>query len=1023
MSKKWSRNAESYKVVEIGSGVHDFINDILGHPDLFALKKTPKKTTARQTYVHDTEQGKHGRPDFVLYVDNDVTIPCEAKCYTRIGEGVKQLQHYRGDPLYTKEYGILTDGFTWRFYRSNSYEIWTLDQMLDNPKLFRTFWENYLAPESYYTELFQPSGQQVLFEDPMDLNDYENRQIFFRETTRLVASFRKKIKIKEDKTALETAYAYLIQFILYKALVDNRFVRFESEYKRFKRQIVAAIRNKDLYNLVVFQIRNLSEYISQNIYRPFAEEQQAVNEKLIADLHRELTIQDIAPWLDIVAFIDRFDFSNLQNEIFGFVYENYLKDLYGDKNKGQFFTDPAVVNFMLDELGYTSKELSKDRTRISIIDPACGAGTFLYSAVDRIIETFEGKGTKIEAAAIKALVDKNVFGLDVAEFPLFLAEMCILLRQLPLIVNELYNDPVEKKLKLFKTRDSISEFLDTGISAQEAPVDLLSRVQAMALDYNSFMRSDENLLEMLNSMQGNEKDRLRFDYVVANPPYIGYNDCCRQKIEFTQRIKEYGNSSISLANVYGVNLHSVPGKHKKYSPKPNLYTFFVALGLGLLKDGGRLCFIVPQTLLTSGDHDVVRYHLAKNMTIKKLISFEGNLFIGRGLTQNKPIATSSLIIVVQKSQPTVGHKVQIVNYKPYTKTQKDDFETYFCNKNKTVKTVLQSELLQEVENWNFIKEDKTFLALLQEYQERSLSIEEYRQNVLSDYNEICIDGGLILDESQITEQKSGKPYIVFNPKINTFKTLRITEPNLFYDKNAPIEFMQCTQGMRVYSNKYKIVWKTRFNGKFQFSDVPDMILNGNQSLMLSSNNRNELLFLLGLFNSTSSLFMLEKALKMPNESMYIVAMKSIKKYIRIPRITAKNQKLKDNIITLTESMLALEDVLLRDIVDFGKLNVQKFNEIRVAGKELVLSNGKEFFLKIESGKEHLVQTIIRENFKDGGLLTEQPVSLAELKSLPAIDFDKQAEIKKQIDDTVFALYFDVPVKDVAQHEFYSYVYS
>ena len=44
-------------------------------------------------------------------------------------------------------------------------------------------------------------------------------------------------------------------------------------------------------------------------------------------------------------------------------------------------------------------------------------------------------------------------------------------------------------------------------------------------------------------------------------------------------------------------------------------------------------------------------------------------------------------------------------------------------------------------------------------------------------------------------------------------------------------------------------------------------------------------------------------------------------------------------------------------------------------------------------------------------------------SLPAIDFDRQTTIKKEIDDSVFALYFDVPVKDVAAHEFYGYVSS
>ncbi|MDR0328091.1 MAG: hypothetical protein LBI05_07345, partial [Planctomycetaceae bacterium] len=71
LSKKWKENAEAYKTVEIGGGVHDFINDVFSHPELFALKKTPKKTATTQTYIHDTEKGQHGKPDFILYVNKD----------------------------------------------------------------------------------------------------------------------------------------------------------------------------------------------------------------------------------------------------------------------------------------------------------------------------------------------------------------------------------------------------------------------------------------------------------------------------------------------------------------------------------------------------------------------------------------------------------------------------------------------------------------------------------------------------------------------------------------------------------------------------------------------------------------------------------------------------------------------------------------------------------------------------------------------------------------------------------------
>ena len=78
----------------------------------------------------------------------------------------------------------------------------------------------------------------------------------------------------------------------------------------------------------------------------------------------------------------------MQNEIFGYVYENYLKDLYSDEKKGQYFTDPNVVEFMLNEIGYTKKNLierhKNNQESLSIIDPSCGSGTFLYNATHRL---------------------------------------------------------------------------------------------------------------------------------------------------------------------------------------------------------------------------------------------------------------------------------------------------------------------------------------------------------------------------------------------------------------------------------------------------------------------------------------------------------------------------------------------------------------------------------------------------------------------------------------------------------------
>ena len=1024
LSTKWQKNAEAYKTVEVGSGIHDFVNDVFKHPELFHLTATPKKTGRTKTFVHDTEAEKHGRPDFVLYINKDITIPCEVKCFGRIADGLKQLKRYQLD--YTKEYGILTDGFEWRFYRAHSYQVLTIEQILSDPQKFLTLWNNYLKPENYYLELFQPTGQGILFDDPLGLNDAENRSIFFKDTSKIISNFRTKIKIDDDKTAIETAYAYLIQFIMYKVLVDNRFQKFENDYKLFRRQVVEAIRNKDLYNLVVSNIRNISEYIAKNIYRPFAEEQQAINEILIANLSRELSIDDIAPWLDIIEFINKYDFANLQNEIFGFVYENYLKDLYGDKPKGQFFTDPAVVNFMLDELGYIPDELAKDKTKISIIDPACGAGTFLYGAADRIIKALDTKGTKEQATEIKDLVEKNIFGLDIAEFPLYLAELCILVDMLPLIVNDRFVQPVEHKLKLFKTRDSISEFIDTGITAQESTVDLFSHLQEMSLDYKSFMRDDENLVEMLRSMQGNKEERLRFDFVASNPPYVGYLECLRQKTEFTQKIKDKSNTSITLGNVFGVNLHSVPGHPKRYRPNPNLFAFFFALGIALLKDNGKLCYIVPQTLLTAGDLDVLRYHLAKNMSIEKIITFSGNMFIGRGLTQNKAVPTSSMIIIVQKKIPHKKHVVKFVRFRFETNKKGSDFENLLNSKKRKTTSIAQTILADHWDNWNFINHGETFLRFYEKYLQHSESMDVYYNHKLAKQcfdSEFWFDGGYAIDEKQRQETPADYVYPKINHLFYTIREIRGYWKNIRSgDSPQRIDLTQGNQEYHLLDTRYKILWSYANTKRFYFTDMP-VIWARNQYNAIGSNNRKELIYLFALLNSPLNYNVLLKQLKSEHEKDFLISRSSLKDYIRIPKITAKNHKLKDKIITMTEALLALEDVMLQNIVDFGKLNVQRFGGINVAGHELILSNSREFRCNIQTGKSALVQKVVREIYQKEGLLTEGTISLQELKTLPAIDFDKQAEIKKVINDLVFALYFDVAVADVEQHEFYDYVHS
>ena len=76
--------------------------------------------------------------------------------------GEWQILNYRS--AFEKKYGILTDGFEWRFYygeiADETYYKFTLQQMFADPGRFRTFWDEYVKPGNYYLAFFQQVGQQ-----------------------------------------------------------------------------------------------------------------------------------------------------------------------------------------------------------------------------------------------------------------------------------------------------------------------------------------------------------------------------------------------------------------------------------------------------------------------------------------------------------------------------------------------------------------------------------------------------------------------------------------------------------------------------------------------------------------------------------------------------------------------------------------------------------------------------------------------------------------------------------------------
>ena len=1049
----WEIEKNAYQTKEIGSGVQLFVKKVLQCNQLFNLQEGKLSTSdiEREQEFLEEQTKKQKRADIVIFITNEIIIPIEVERFGNIQVGEKQLFEYQ--LVWDKKTGILTDGNEWIFYISKTpIKSFFINEILNNPAEFLIFWNEYTQPINYYLNFFTSNKEEE------NLNIEKNRQNFFTDITTLINNFKNKLNLKgyfetksfdkgsnlvkvdeTNKQAIEISYAYLIQFILYKTLVDNDFVQFKTDFTDRQNRI---LQNLNIQNFgdILTVAKAISNQISTNIYRPFKEEQNVINKKIEAILDKPRNeLHEVSPWLDIFVFVQRYNFANIQNEIFGFIYENYLKQLY-DEKLGQYFTSPEVTDFMLEQIGYSGKNLAKniEKDTISIIDPSCGSGTFLYGAVRNLMESSEKTLTKFET--LSKLVTENVFGIDVAEFPLYLAEMSIIMRMLPLIINEKYNNPLDKKLKIFKTKDTISEFLDTAIrntlsdtkvqlDRNKGQLNLFS--QTLNLEYDSFIRDKSDLEDLKRSLENRAEpriDRYRFDYVIGNPPYISYNECSTQGVLIFNFIKQ---KLVSLNDIYGVNLHSVPEHPKKYRPNPNLYAFFVAVGLSLLKDGGKMCYIIPQTLLSAGDLDVLRYHLAKFVTIEKIIVFNNKMFVGRGLKQNKEIVTSSLIILLQKIPPYKLHETIIIHHKETSENINDCLNSIRNNQNITTNKVLQNNLLKQFKNWNHILKSKEFVRILDTYEQNTEKIEIYYEHNLSKYrfnSKFIFDSGYDIDDEEIMQEIPEQTDYYCYPRLlkqfYTIKEFRGFFPNN-RDKNKPhfIKLRQANQGYELLDSTFKIVWSYSNPHHFFFTDKK-LIWPRNQICAIGSENKTELLYLFALLNSSLIRYLLESYLKNENEKNLQISTSAIKEFVRVPLITEKNQFIKDEIIQLADKIFDIESTKLSDFVDFSQVMMQKFDTISFSENCLQLHNENQTLKCKLKNNSKLVEQFVT-NYKPIG-----KILFNELKSMQCVDNELLISILQTIDNLVFTLYFNIPittlenVKSICeQHPDYQYIFK
>lgn len=322
----------------------------------------------------------------------------------------------------------------------------------------------------------------------------------------------------------------------------------------------------------------------------------------------------------------KYDFSVIESDILGSIYEQYLSHLLNKRKKGGlgenlgkkkhhgiYYTPAYVVDYIVKHtLGVALKDRQESKIKdLKVLDMACGSGSFLIKCYDIFEQAYLGnlrvdeppttnksqlaisvsaeKSNKLKPLKKCEIIEKNIHGVDLDKQAVEIAQLNLLLK-------------IEEKIKLPFTNIVVGDSL---------------------LDENN---SDFNigLFEQFESVRKNE-----FDVIIGNPPYVDVKEL-DPKI-----VKKLFNSYQTVEN------------------RMNLYSVFIERALQILKPGGYFGFIIPNSILYNDSYSKIRKQLLNSVSLKEIIRMPDNVFEG--------VTVETIILIFKKENPK-GNSCKVTIY-------------------------------------------------------------------------------------------------------------------------------------------------------------------------------------------------------------------------------------------------------------------------------------------------------------------------------------------------------------------------
>jgi len=305
------------------------------------------------------------------------------------------------------------------------------------------------------------------------------------------------------------------------------------------------------------------EDVKKNIDALFELVKEELSEDGVFDKNEEIKLE-AKSIAYVVGELERFSLLQTDKDVVGDAFEVFAESkLVGEK--GEFFTPREVVK--------TAIELVKPQPRQKILDPACGSGGFLIFALEHVWNEMENdrkyKGSPDLKRMKQDVAEKCFFGID-------------------------------KEIDLVKIAKAYMAIVGDG--------------RGGIVQQNTLHRADE--------YDGRAKDLFtngnrfkKFDIILTNPPF-------GSKIKVLK--EEAKNFDLGYAWTHDKETSKWLKTDKEKETEPQV--LFIERCLEMLKDGGTLAIVLPETYFHAPKVKYVLNYLRKNNNIKAVVDLAHNTF-------------------------------------------------------------------------------------------------------------------------------------------------------------------------------------------------------------------------------------------------------------------------------------------------------------------------------------------------------------------------------------------------------------